>query len=361
MTMTWFRMYHGILDDPKIGMMSETDQLLWFKTLCLASADVQRGSISLSDEEIAFKLRCSLETWSHAKDKFRAKGLVEQTAPGILSICNWEKQQYKYPSDRPEATAERKQKSRAKKKAERVTTVTSESRYLSRESHATDTDTDLDPDPDPEKDFFKSAAAQQKSKPNLEQTKKSAFSESGSEPEQQHTTDEPKASSPDLGLDRELAGGGEYSAAPSQSRNDSGFVPQYQHGASRVDQSYEKPPWGWEPYDPSFLDHVVEYLCLVDPHKERYAKTGRKPSHKQAIAWIGLSRTDRGRWERVDAEFSDWQESQAAAQSRQPVIAGPLCDHRESDRPDPEAARAGVALMKKAMQAVKGASHGLSA
>lgn len=98
-------MYHEILDDPKIGMMTESDQLIWFKLLCLASQDKNRGNITLSDEEIAFKLRTSNESWQHAKDKFRAKGLIEHSEDGAIAICNWaDRQRPENPYGRPSLT-----------------------------------------------------------------------------------------------------------------------------------------------------------------------------------------------------------------------------------------------------------------
>lgn len=157
MSYTWFKIHHEILDDPKIGMMCDTDQLIWFKLLCLASADKCRGTVTLTDDEIAFKLRCSSETWQHAKDKFRAKGLIEPIENAI-AITNWEKRQSNQkPSDKPEATRERKRKQRAKHAELKETNNTSVSRHVtppSRESHATDLDLDLDLDLD-QKKFIK--------------------------------------------------------------------------------------------------------------------------------------------------------------------------------------------------------------
>ncbi len=159
--MTWFKLHHEIIHDPKIRMMSESDQLYWFLCLCLASASSERGTIALSDEEIAFELRTTLENWKHAKDKFRAKGLIEMSGNGRIVIARWEERQYQKPSDRPEAVRERQRKHREKKKAEKnvtpnVTLVTPESRG----EHADDTrsgagiDRESDPVSDRESDQF---------------------------------------------------------------------------------------------------------------------------------------------------------------------------------------------------------------
>ena len=91
--MKWFRFYSEFMDDPKIAMMSDSDQLLWVKALCLASDSSTRGEICLTDEEICWKLRINPETWRHAIDKFRAKGIIEHIKGGY-KITNWDKRQF---------------------------------------------------------------------------------------------------------------------------------------------------------------------------------------------------------------------------------------------------------------------------
>lgn len=101
------------MDDPKIAMMSDSDQLLWVKALCLASESSKRGLIGLTDEEIAWKLRITVETWRHAVDKFRAKGMLEHCKGGYL-ICNWGKRQFES-DDVTKRTAKSKAKPRQDK------------------------------------------------------------------------------------------------------------------------------------------------------------------------------------------------------------------------------------------------------
>lgn len=109
--MKWFRLYHEFVDDPKIAMMSDSDQLLWVKALCLASDSSVRGMILLSDEEICWKLRCTVETWKHAIDKFRAKGMIEHNTDGPgYTVVNWDKRQFE-----SDSSAERVRKHRAAK------------------------------------------------------------------------------------------------------------------------------------------------------------------------------------------------------------------------------------------------------
>jgi hypothetical protein len=91
--MKWFRFYDEFMDDPKIAMMNDSDQLLWVKALCLANSSSKRGTILLSDTEICWKLRINLEQWQSAIDKFRAKGMIEHQDGGYL-ISKWGKRQF---------------------------------------------------------------------------------------------------------------------------------------------------------------------------------------------------------------------------------------------------------------------------
>lgn len=122
--MKWFRFYHEFVDDPKIAMMSDSDQLMWVKALCLASDSNIRGTITLSDEEVCWKLRCTMETWKHAIDKFRAKGMIEHSRDGYI-ICNWEKRQYKT-DDVKSRVSKHRAKKKTSKKAEGASVLEAE-------------------------------------------------------------------------------------------------------------------------------------------------------------------------------------------------------------------------------------------
>jgi hypothetical protein len=115
--MKWFRFYHEFIDDPKVAMMSDSDQLLWVKALCLASESEQRGCILLNDEEIAWRLRCSIESWKHAIDKFRAKGMIEH-CPSGYKITSWDKRQFDSDNS-AERTKAYRERLEGKRKAER--------------------------------------------------------------------------------------------------------------------------------------------------------------------------------------------------------------------------------------------------
>ena len=55
--MKWFRLYHEILDDPKIGTLTDEQHRLWIEILCLASMARDSGDTKLTVSETEWKLR----------------------------------------------------------------------------------------------------------------------------------------------------------------------------------------------------------------------------------------------------------------------------------------------------------------
>lgn len=88
--MEWFRFHHDFVDDIRTGIMSDTDQLIWVKVLCLANSSCAKGTIYLSDKEICWKLRTNLEKWHSAISQFESKGMIEHIQGGF-KICDWSK------------------------------------------------------------------------------------------------------------------------------------------------------------------------------------------------------------------------------------------------------------------------------
>jgi len=87
--MDWSQLYREFIENPITGAMSDSEQLIWLKTLCLASQCEPQGIISLKHPAICEKIGISPETWEYALDKFRAKGMIEYSIDG-LKICKWE-------------------------------------------------------------------------------------------------------------------------------------------------------------------------------------------------------------------------------------------------------------------------------
>ena len=93
--MQWFRLYHNIIDDPKVGMLSYEQRWLWIEILCLASISRAGGDTELTVTEAEWKLRRNIKD---SLQKLLGNGLVtlkkrfdgEET----LFVPKWEKRQY---------------------------------------------------------------------------------------------------------------------------------------------------------------------------------------------------------------------------------------------------------------------------
>lgn len=83
----WFRLYAEFATDPKVQMLSETDQRRFIMLLCMRCSN---GDVTLHDEEIAFQLRISDEQWCATKHVLAQKMLINaQNKP-----CAWDRRQF---------------------------------------------------------------------------------------------------------------------------------------------------------------------------------------------------------------------------------------------------------------------------
>ena len=80
--MPWFRLYSEFATDPKVQMLSESDQRRYIMLLCLRCSN---GTVTLHDDEIAFQLRISNDEWAATKAILVNKGLIKD----CNEICNW--------------------------------------------------------------------------------------------------------------------------------------------------------------------------------------------------------------------------------------------------------------------------------
>jgi 5-methylcytosine-specific restriction endonuclease McrA len=71
----WFRMYAEFVNDPKVQMLSESDQRRYIMILCLRCSN---DYVTLQDDAVAFQLRISNEEWARSKAIFVEKGLVSE-------------------------------------------------------------------------------------------------------------------------------------------------------------------------------------------------------------------------------------------------------------------------------------------
>ena len=111
MSNPWFRLYAEFAHDPKVQMLSETDQRRLILVFCLRC----NGDVTLQDEEVAFQLRISNESWATTKSLFVAKGFINE----VNQVLNWDKRQFV-----SDSSTERVARHRKAKKLECNVTVT---------------------------------------------------------------------------------------------------------------------------------------------------------------------------------------------------------------------------------------------
>jgi len=129
MANSWFRMYAEFANDPKVQMLSETDQRRYIMLLCIRC----NGDVTLHDSEVAFQLRITNDDWLVTKAVLVAKNLVTDDNKPTA----WDKRQYS-----SDSSVERVRKHREQKKASGNAGVT----LQKPKSNAVDSDTDTDTD-----------------------------------------------------------------------------------------------------------------------------------------------------------------------------------------------------------------------
>lgn len=110
----WFRMYHEFATDPKVQMLSESDQRRFVMLLCLRCCN---GDVTLQDVDVAFQLRVSEPDWLETKGRLIARNLID----GSNNPTAWDARQ-----KLSDSSKSRVYKHRAKKEtaAKRVCNVT---------------------------------------------------------------------------------------------------------------------------------------------------------------------------------------------------------------------------------------------
>jgi len=91
-SMPWFRIYHEILDDPKVQRLDPPTFKNWINLLCLAAKN--GGSFEHNLERIAWSLRISNETAEDAINALVLVGLLDILPNGSLQPHNWSGRQF---------------------------------------------------------------------------------------------------------------------------------------------------------------------------------------------------------------------------------------------------------------------------
>lgn len=107
--MKWFRLYHELLDDPKVQRLEPGLFKFWINFLCLANRSEDRGVVNLEPEAIAFALRISDDEARTSLDALARLGLIEPVETG-LKPHNWDDRQRKSDDVTARVTANRRAK-----------------------------------------------------------------------------------------------------------------------------------------------------------------------------------------------------------------------------------------------------------
>lgn len=125
-------MYAEFANDPKVQMLSETDQRRFLMIMCLRCCN---GDVTLLETEIAFQLRISDEDWQTTKNILYKKGLIDFDNKPV----KWESRQFD--SDTSNA---RVAKHRALQKTKQTTNSNADVTLLKHKSNAPETETETE-------------------------------------------------------------------------------------------------------------------------------------------------------------------------------------------------------------------------
>lgn len=112
-TLPWFRVYNEIKDDPKMLTLDDHQFRLWIGLLAMASESRERGTVLPCPRPgLIAALRTTAEALQAALDLFAEMDMAFECEDGAIVIIHFLDRQYDNPSDRPEATRDRKRKQR---------------------------------------------------------------------------------------------------------------------------------------------------------------------------------------------------------------------------------------------------------
>jgi hypothetical protein len=88
----WFRLYSGVMNDPKLLLLPEATRWHWLVLLCVSS---ENNGVIPSLEVAALALRLKPSKAGEAVAKLAAAGLLDRVEGGYFQPHNWNSRQYK--------------------------------------------------------------------------------------------------------------------------------------------------------------------------------------------------------------------------------------------------------------------------
>ena len=108
----WFRMYHEMIDDPKISTLTDLQFRLWTELLCLACRVGKGGDLGMNQGAIRHQLR--KKTLKPFEALFE-KELIRLSDKGNVVIAKWKNRQFESDTSTPRVRKHR-WKNKASKK-----------------------------------------------------------------------------------------------------------------------------------------------------------------------------------------------------------------------------------------------------
>ena len=93
--MKWFRLYHELIEDQKIGTLTDAEFRTWIELLCLASIHRDGGDTGMTVTETEWKLRRNVS--ETVKELLQRKLVtLHKNSKGVetIHVKNWNKWQY---------------------------------------------------------------------------------------------------------------------------------------------------------------------------------------------------------------------------------------------------------------------------
>ena len=89
--MAWFRVYDGLVDDPKVQRLSDYLFRILINLWCVAK---QNSGTLPGVDDLAFRLRLTAEETNNALGVLHKHGLIDEAADGSLTPHNWNGRQF---------------------------------------------------------------------------------------------------------------------------------------------------------------------------------------------------------------------------------------------------------------------------
>lgn len=139
MSERWFRVYEGLVDDPKVQRLSGETVKGLLNLWCLAS---RNGGALPTIEDIAFSLRMATPKVERLLSELRAVGLLDEEAEGVTSPHNWDGRQFKSDTTDPTAAQRMRKHRRNATVTQTVTPPVTSPVTLAERSRGPETDTE---------------------------------------------------------------------------------------------------------------------------------------------------------------------------------------------------------------------------